>query len=188
MQTIVYFVQKLIFNLEPIIIDRNQIQQIATQKQEENEAFRSYLQKIDDNLLDKYVHKLNVLIEPQIDCTSCGGCCRQLMINVTPEENIEVAAHLNISTQHFKEQYLEVSQQGKMIMNTIPCHFLTDNKCTIYQNRFTECRSFPHLHENNFKGRLFGTLIHYAMCPIIFNVIEALKIETSFKESNPVSI
>jgi uncharacterized protein len=170
--------------MNPIITDRNFIQTKAEQKLDENDAFRSYLQKIDSDALDKTVHAINEKITPQIDCTTCGGCCRQLMINVTPEENIKVAAHLNITPQAFKEKYLEESLQGKMIMNTIPCHFLADSKCTVYENRFTECRAFPHLHENNFKGRLFGTLIHYAMCPIIYNVVEELKVETGFVVSH----
>ena len=104
------------------------------------------------------------------------------MINVTPEESILVADHLNISQQDFKEKYIEESLQGKMIINTIPCHFLEEKKCTIYPERFNECREFPHLHKSNFKGRLFGTLIHYAMCPIIFNVVEELKTETGFRK------
>ena len=166
----------------PIITDRNFIQTQAEQKLDENDAFRSYLQKIDSDALDETVHSINDVITPQIDCTACGGCCRQLMINVTPEENIKVAAHLNITAQTFKENYLEESLQGKLIMNTIPCHFLVDSKCTVYENRFAECRAFPHLHESNFKGRIFGTLIHYAMCPIIYNVVEELKIATGFKE------
>jgi hypothetical protein len=52
----------------------------------------------------------------------------------------------------------------------------------VYEHRFSECREFPRLDRKNFKDRLFGTLIHYAMCPIIFNVVEELKIKTGFKE------
>jgi len=167
--------------LQQLVTDRNFIKQQAEIKEEENDAFRSFLKSFNALELDKKVHEINNFVTPQIDCTVCGACCRQLMINVTPEENIQVANDLNISPQQFKDQYLEESMQGKLIINTIPCHFLADSKCTVYENRFTECRAFPHLHENNFKGRLFGTLVHYAMCPIIFNVIEQLKIEIGFK-------
>jgi hypothetical protein len=73
-----------------------------------------------------------------------------------------------------------------MIMNSIPCGFLSENKCTVYEKRFDECREFPHLHKDNFKGRLFGTLIHYAMCPIIFNVVEELKKATGFKTGDDI--
>lgn len=167
----------------PLITDREVIRQAAEVNADENDNFRAYLQGADSHELDETVHRINEIITPQIDCTACGGCCNQLMINVTPEESILVADHLKISQQQFKEKYIEESLQGKMIMNTIPCHFLSDKKCTIYPERFNECREFPHLHKSNFKGRLFGTLIHYAMCPIIFNVVEELKIETGFKQT-----
>ena len=167
--------------MQQLITDRVFIKRSAEQKQDENDAFRNFLQKTGGTLLDEKVHRLNEIITPQIDCTSCGACCRHLMINVTPEESITVAHHLQLTPAFFKEEYLEESLQGKLIMNTIPCSFLSDSKCTIYRERFNECRAFPHLHEVNFKGRLFGTLIHYAMCPIIYNVVEELKVETGFK-------
>lgn len=105
------------------------------------------------------------------------------MINVTNEETTSVAEKLNITTAAFRKKYIEESPGGQLIMNTIPCHFLSGSVCTIYSNRFTECREFPHLHKPNFRGRLFGTLMHYAICPIIFNVIEELKTITGFKKN-----
>ena len=165
----------------PIISDREFIKKQAEINEEENDVFRLYLKGLDGDELDNKVHEINDTVTPKIDCTACGGCCRQLMINVTEQEKIVVANHLNISPETFKESYLEESMQGKLIINTIPCHFLADSKCSIYENRFTECRAFPHLHEDNFKGRLFGTLVHYAMCPIIYNVVEQLKVEVGFK-------
>ena len=165
----------------PLISDREFIKKQAEVNEEENDAFRLYLKGLDSDGLDKKVHEINNFVTSQIDCKACGACCRQLMINVTEEEKIAVANHLNISPLQFKDKYLEESLQGKLIINTIPCHFLSDSKCSIYENRFTECRAFPHLHESNFKGRLFGTLVHYAMCPIIYNVIEQLKVDVGFK-------
>ncbi|MEJ7610597.1 MAG: YkgJ family cysteine cluster protein [Ferruginibacter sp.] len=167
--------------LQNPVTDREFIKASALSKEEENDAFREYLQNTEGNELDETVHRLNNIIAPQIDCTSCGACCRQLMINVTPEESITVAHFIGKDPRTFKEEYLEESMQGNMIMNAIPCAFLKDSKCTVYRERFNECRAFPHLHETNFKGRLFGTLIHYAMCPIIYNVVEELKTETGFR-------
>lgn len=153
---------------------------LAEQRQEENDAFRAFIKNKDGNTIDKIVHRINNTITPQIDCTQCGACCKMLMINVTIEETKNIAGHLEITTAAFKEKYIEESEQGQLIMNSVPCHFLEDNKCTVYEQRFTECREFPHLHKKNFSGRLFGTLMHYAMCPIIFNVVEELKVEMGF--------
>lgn len=130
------------------------------------------------------VFQINNEVEQKIDCTTCGACCKGLMINVTQKESDAVAAHLQMNNDDFEEKYIEKSMGGQMIINTIPCHFLSDSKCTIYKNRFNECREFPHLHKPNFTDRLFGTLIHYSICPIIFNVVEELKSATEFFNEN----
>lgn len=164
--------------------NRETIAACAREREDENDSFRMFLTNLDGSDLDEKVHEITNTITPLIDCTACGACCKNLMINLTEENILPVANNLGLSIPAFKEQYVEESSQGQMIMNTIPCHFLNDNKCTVYADRFTECREFPHLHKNNFKGRLFGTLMHYAMCPIIFNVIETLKVETGFVIAN----
>jgi Fe-S-cluster containining protein len=102
------------------------------------------------------------------------------MVNISPSDAYRMSEHLQLTTPEFKEKFVEEGSGGMMIMNTIPCSFLADNKCTAYESRFTGCREFPDLHRHNFKGRLFATLIHYAMCPIIFNVVEELKEEMGF--------
>jgi Fe-S-cluster containining protein len=97
------------------------------------------------------------------------------MINVSDTEADNVAEHLNIPRKKFDDLYIETSLGGKMIINTIPCHFLNNNTCTVYEHRFAGCREFPALHLPQFKDRLFTIFMHYDRCPIIFNVIEQLK-------------
>jgi uncharacterized protein len=147
----------------------------------ENLRFKNFLKSKDSEKLDALVIELNDIIAPQIDCTKCGNCCQTLMINVTNEECSMVSKALQLNETDFKEKYIETSQQGDLIINSIPCTFLNEKKCTIYSNRFTECREFPHLHKKGFKQRLFGTLMHYGRCPIIYNVIEHLKMELNFR-------
>ena len=165
----------------PLLTDLKKIILIAAEKEVENDMFRIFLKQQDGEQIDSIVHKLNDEITPEIDCTQCGNCCKSLMINVTSEEMASLATHLQISLADVKEKYIEESEQGQMIINTIPCHFLSGTTCSIYEHRFTECREFPHLHKPHFTGRLFGTLMYYAMCPIIFNVVEELKKTLGFK-------
>ncbi|MBW1737720.1 MAG: hypothetical protein JRJ69_09220 [Deltaproteobacteria bacterium] len=49
--------------------------------------------------------------------------------------------------------------------------------CSHYELRPEACRSFPHLHKEEFVSRLMGVIQNYAVCPIIFNVYERLKNE-----------
>ena len=163
------------------IQDLSVIQNASAYNEEENDLFRIFLKQQNSAQVDKMVHILNSTISAQIDCTQCGNCCRSLMINVEPAEANNVAAYLQIPAADFKHAYIEESEQGQMVINTIPCHFLKQNKCSIYAHRFNECREFPHLHKPAFTSRLFGTFMHYGRCPIIFNVVEALKVDLSFK-------
>ena len=159
----------------------DRIRAIAALKEAENDAFRSFIKSSNGTEVDALVKEINAEVEPRIDCTSCGACCKTLMINVKQEEAHRLSEHQNQTPADFKEKYIEESLMGNLIINRMPCHFLEGSKCSVYAHRFTECREFPHLHRENFKDRLFGTLIHYAMCPIIFNVIEELKERMDFK-------
>jgi uncharacterized protein len=164
-----------------LLTDLNKIKNIAEEKQVENDRFRVFLKQQDRNYIDSIVHPLNDEITPQIDCTDCGNCCRSLMINVTKEEAEALANRLQLSLTTVKEKYIEESGEGQLIINTIPCHFLSGSSCSIYEDRFNECREFPHLHKPHFTGRLFGTMMYYEMCPIIFNVVERLKVALNFE-------
>lgn len=161
-----------------LVTDLSAIIRAAENNEEKNLRFREILQQTDSTAIDDLVFKLNEIITPQIDCTQCGNCCRSLMINVDATDAQRLADYLNISQEAFEEKFIEHSTHSSLaVMNKIPCHFLKDNKCTVYQARPTECREFPGLHRAGFTKRLFATFMHYSRCPIIFNVIEALKKE-----------
>jgi Fe-S-cluster containining protein len=152
----------------------------AIANEDENYAFRAWLKSADSVALDARVHEISNRVSAAIDCTQCGNCCKTLVINVTRPEIETLGGALGMTTEAVKEKYIEESVQGACFMNTMPCNFLSENKCTIYADRFTECRDFPHLHKPGFKQRLPGTLGHYGRCPIIYNVIEELKKETDY--------
>lgn len=97
------------------------------------------------------------------------------MVLINDEEADRLSEHLGQQRADFDERYLEKGSNGLMIMNRMPCHFLSENKCTIYEYRFEGCKEFPALHLPHFKRRLFTTFMHYERCPIIFNVVERLK-------------
>jgi Fe-S-cluster containining protein len=159
----------------------NTILQFAQNIEEENLEFIDFIKQQDGLLLDNKVKELNDIITPKIDCTTCGNCCKSLMINVTNDEANNLANHMQLSRKQFDEKYIETGSSGMMILNKIPCHFLKENKCTVYAFRFDGCKEFPAMHLPNFKERLFTTFMHYNRCPIIFNVIEHLKKELKYK-------
>ena len=52
----------------------------------ENLRLKELLLSSGPAFVDELVFKLNETIAPQIDCTTCGNCCRSLMINVEPND------------------------------------------------------------------------------------------------------
>ena len=160
------------------------ISEQASLREDEHDAFREFLSRKDAGEIDQAVHLLNKEVSAGIDCTSCGNCCSKLMISILPGERSVFAGHYGISQEEADEKYLSTSIGGKSIMTAMPCVFLDDKKCTIYSKRFTDCREFPHLHQPGFTRRLWATLTNYAICPIIYNVVEKLKVETGFVNGN----
>ena len=163
-----------------MVINLAQIATAATDKERENDCFAGFLKAQDEAVIDDLVTTLNQQIEPAIDCTACGNCCKTLMINVTEEEAINLGRHLDKPLPEVKAAYLEKGLGNKYIINQMPCHFLDDTKCSIYHHRFAGCREFPALTQKHFTQRLFTVFMHYGRCPIIYNVVEALKKETAF--------
>lgn len=159
-----------------MVTSLSEIEFLAAQKEIENQSFQQFLKEENGEDVDKIVLQLNEEIAPQIDCTACGNCCKTLMINVANEEAEVLSTHLKLTREIFDEQYLEKGR-SLMVINKMPCHFLEKNKCTVYDHRFAGCREFPGLHLPGFTNRLFTIFMHYNRCPIIFNVVEELKVE-----------
>lgn len=155
--------------------DLTRIAALSVVKEGENDRFTVFLKEKGHQEIDPLVQTLNQAVTAGIDCTICGNCCKSLMINVSEAEADSLSAHFRQNRASFDVQYLEKSSNGMMLINAIPCHFLTANKCRVYEHRFEGCREFPALHLPHFKSRLFTTLMHYGRCPIIFNVVEQLK-------------
>jgi hypothetical protein len=87
-----------------------------------------------------------------------------------------------ISTDQFEKDFVgkEVGT-GIHFLKCQPCIFLQINACSIYENRPASCADYPHLHQPNIKYRWKSLMDNYAMCPIVYNVVEALKEKTDFK-------
>ena len=166
--------------------DLQKIAAFSADKVAENDRFRLFLQERDAEQIDLMVNRLDKKISSQVNCTECGNCCKSLMIMISDAEADNLSGHLNQSRADFDTRYLEKGSNGLMIVNQMPCHFLADNKCTVYEHRFEGCKEFPALHIPGFKKRLFTTFMHYERCPIIFNVMEELKNEMTFERNPPL--
>jgi uncharacterized protein len=163
-------------------IDLAFIAEQALEKEAEHIAFRGFIKQYQGNV-DELVAPLVKKYYAEIDCTQCGNCCKSAMISLTKEEVNKMAQKLAVADEVFLQKYCEVGVNSEQILfNTIPCHFLKENKCTQYEVRPEPCASFPHLHQKDFVSRTFQHISNYGICPMVHYCLEDLKILTGFKK------
>ena len=155
--------------------DLIKIGNLAKQREDENWTFRTFLKGYDIKNLDTIVRNLFKQVSEAIDCTACGNCCKAMQPILKKKDINKLSKTLNITPDQFIAKYVDKDKDGDNILNQIPCPFLNDNKCTLYDARPVDCSSYPHLHKKDFVFRLIGVINNYSICPIVFNVYEALK-------------
>ena len=81
-------------------------------------------------------------------CTGCGGCCTGSpgYVWLDAQEIEALAKRLNLSMEAFVQKYtrkvgnrLSLKEHHK----TYDCVFLEGKQCTVYEDRPTQCRTFP---------------------------------------------
>jgi uncharacterized protein len=164
-----------------MLLDLDEIHRLAGENERTNLRFRTFLKGQHGPKIDRLVHKLNTYYSAAIDCTQCGNCCT-LLRPIMMEVDIDVLTReLHLTRENFKKKYIMIDFEGDMMFKHLPCKFLEAKKCSIYDSRPHDCQSYPHLHKTEFTSRLFGVLENYAICPIVFNVIEELKVKLNFR-------
>ncbi len=75
----------------------------------------------------------------------------------------------------FIETYLRVDEEGDFVVKSTPCPFLgSDNACSIYDVRPSDCARFPYTDEDVIIKRQSLTLKNSTFCPITFYVLDKL--------------
>lgn len=162
--------------MKPLELDLQKIKLEGEVKENQNYRFRSFLKGISESKLDRQVHQLYEDVSGRIDCTACGNCCTAMYPSVSRKDIKFMAQWENESEKTFIEKFTKEDTSEKLrFLNQTPCRYFSDCKCTIYENRPKDCRSFPHLHKSLFVSRLYSVIENYSICPIVYNVFEELK-------------
>lgn len=157
------------------------IQAAFIARKEENKSFKEFLKAIPTKNVDIHVQELNEKVSAEIDCTACANCCKILEPPVGEVEIRPLAQTKNLTTATFKKEYVgQESGTNIQFLKCQPCIFLQDKHCGIYEIRPASCADYPHLTNPNFKYRWKSVMANYGICPIVFNVVEKLKMKIGF--------
>ncbi len=156
----------------------SEIAPLLKDKTIENIFFKKFLRDTPSKVVDEKVHALNTRVSAQIDCLQCANCCKKLEPGLEMHE-IEVLANIKQQpVEVFKQNYVAFDGEAQYLQ-TKPCMFLNGCACTIYEQRPQACSGYPHLDQPDMKYRR-SFWENYAICPIVFNVLEELKKELGF--------
>ena len=137
--------------------------------------YKQYLQKADKNKVLKALPDLHEEAFEKIDCLQCANCCKNYSPRFKTPDIKRISRHLKMRESDFIEKYLVVDEEGDFVANAKPCPFLgTDNFCSIYDERPSDCRRFPFTDEDVFIKRKELTLKNSTFCPITYYVVEKL--------------
>ncbi len=86
-------------------------------------------------------------------CTQCGHCCAGApgTVFMNAAESERIARHLGLTREAFLGQYAYPVDGGhslREVGDNYACIFFRNERCTIYDVRPTQCRTFPFWSEN----------------------------------------
>ncbi len=111
-----------------------------------------------------------------VDCLSCANCCRNYSPRFKTPDIKRISRVLKMKEGAFIETYLRLDEDGDYVVKSTPCPFLgSDNRCSIYEDRPSDCSRFPYTDEDVLLKRPAITLKNATFCPAVHYVLERLK-------------
>jgi uncharacterized protein len=163
--------------------DPDIVARLAAHREDENWHFRTFLRVLSprkrrqvDRLAEAIAHGAAL----QMDCRTCGACCRDNAIPLDDSEVARLASRLGVSVDAFRRQYLADDPEDGPIIDARPCPFLAGNCCSVYEDRPEACRGYPYVGGGIVLG-MVGVIERAGTCPIIFDMLERLKDAVGFR-------
>lgn len=142
---------------------------------ERQKAYKQFLAKANKNRVLQQLDDLHEQAFEQIDCLSCGNCCKGYSPRFKQPDIKRIAKHLGMKEGELVSTYLKLDEEGDYVMQKTPCAFLgSDNYCSIYEVRPSDCARFPYTNEDVIVKRPNITLKNSTFCPAVYFVLEKL--------------
>ena len=142
---------------------------------EKQKHFKNFLARADKNKVLKELPRLHEEAFTKIDCLQCAACCKNYSPRFKTPDVKRISKHLGMKEGNFIETYLKVDNEGDFVVKSTPCPFLgSDNFCSIYDVRPSDCARFPYTDEDVIIKRQPLTLKNSTFCPITYYVLDKL--------------
>jgi uncharacterized protein len=143
--------------------------------EENQKKYKNFLARAGKKEVLRAIPELHEKAFEQIDCLQCARCCKNFSPRFKPPDIKRIAKSLQMKEGDFKDRYLRVDEDGDFVANSAPCPMLgSDNHCSIYEDRPTDCRRFPYTDEDVLLKRPALTQKNSTFCPIVVSVLEGL--------------
>lgn len=142
---------------------------------EHQKAYKNFLAKAGKKDVLKNLPELHKKSFEQIDCLQCARCCKRYSPRFKIPDIKRVSKVLQLKEGAFIDKYLRMDEDGDYVVVSTPCPFLgDDNKCSIYEDRPSDCKRFPYTDEDIILKRPQLTMKNSSFCPIVVSVLEGL--------------
>lgn len=137
--------------------------------------YKQWLQRAKVKDVIKNLPDLHEQAFEQIDCLSCGRCCRNHSPRFKTPDIKRISKTLRLKESVFIESYLRLDSDGDYVLQQSPCPFIAeDNTCGIYDDRPSDCARYPYTDEDVLVRRPVLTLKNSTVCPAVNFVMERL--------------
>jgi len=141
----------------------------------QQKKYKQFLQRADKNKVLKALPALHQEAFAKINCLDCAACCKNYSPRFKTPDIKRISKHLQLKESDFIEKYLRLDEEGDYVVKSTPCPFLaSDNYCSIYAVRPSDCERFPYTDEDVFIKRQNLTLKNSTFCPIVDYVLDKL--------------
>jgi uncharacterized protein len=142
---------------------------------EKQKQYKSFLARADKNKVLKQLPQLHEEAFERVDCLQCAACCKNYSPRFKTPDVKRISKHLGMKESELIETYLRVDEDGDFVVKASPCPFLgSDNYCSIYDVRPSDCARFPYTDEDVIIKRQALTLKNSSFCPITYYVLDRL--------------
>ncbi len=142
---------------------------------ERQKIYKQFLHRAKKNDVLDQLPDLHEEAFSKVDCLQCANCCKNYSPRFKTPDIKRISKHLKLKESEFIDKYLKVDEEGDFVVKSLPCPFLgSDNFCSIYEQRPSDCRRFPYTDEDVIIKKQELTLKNSTFCPITYYVLEKL--------------